>query len=365
MTLAIILGAALFLAYSNGANDNFKGVATLYGSGVVGFRTALWWGTAATFAGSLTAALIGEKLIKLFSGSGLVPDVVIADPAFLTAVILGAGITVFVTAKAGIPISTTHALTGGLVGAGLAAASDAFQFEPLLQKFLIPLAIAPLIPVVVIGFVYPVVLKFVSVVRSSRLYEDFSQGLKRPELARLAVTSDGHTRQVSVEADRDGALADESVYFAKMCDVAHFVSAGTVSFARGLNDAPKIVGVAIAAGALSVNVSIYAVAIAMAIGGLLHSRAVAESMSHKITQISHQQGIVANIFTSLMVLFASKFGVPVSTTHVSVGSIFGIGTARGEINSRLVIGIVSAWVLTLPVAMTLAAVMFFVFSRVG
>lgn len=82
MTLALIFGVTLFLAYSNGANDNFKGVATLYGSGVVSFRTALLWGTATTFAGSLAAAFIGQELIKLFSGSGLVPTAILTDLHF-------------------------------------------------------------------------------------------------------------------------------------------------------------------------------------------------------------------------------------------------------------------------------------------
>lgn len=353
MTLLLIFGAALFLAYSNGANDNFKGVATLYGSGVVSFRTALIWGTLATFAGSLTAALLGQALIKLFSGSGLVPPEILTDPAFLTAVILSAGLTVFVTARAGIPISTTHALTGGLTGAGLAAAYSQFQFAPLLSKFFLPLAVAPLIPVVVIGFIYPVATRSASRARVLLQAVGWAKVPIRPHPLGADVPT----------ATLTGAIPIRGASMERMCDVVHFISAGAVSFARGLNDAPKIAGIALAAGALSVNISIFAIALAMALGGLIHSRAVAETMSHKITRISHTEGIAANLVTSFMVLFASKFGVPVSTTHVSVGAIFGIGVSRREANAKLVTGIVSAWVLTLPVAMALAATLYFALAR--
>lgn len=351
--LFLIVAATLFLAWSNGANDNFKGVATLYGSGTVSFRTALAWGTAATFAGSLTAALVGEKLLKLFSGSGLVPAEITSDPAFLTAVILGAGLTVFGAARIGIPVSTTHALTGGLTGGGLAAAHDAFNFEPLLTKFLLPLGVAPLIPVVVIGLVLPGL--SVAVKQARKLMPPVTRGSGFPQLALARVS--GLPIAPCDRPASSGTLVRSRDY-ARLCDVMHFASAGTVSFARGLNDAPKIAGIALAASAFDVRISIFTIAAAMALGGLLHARRVAETMSHKITKISHEQGIAANMVTSIMVLFASRFGIPVSTTHVSVGAIFGIGVARGDLNKSMVSSIVSAWVLTLPLAMMMSAVIY-------
>src|SRR6188472_3350606 len=86
MTLALILLAVVVLAYSNGANDNFKGVATLFGSGTCGYRTALVWATITTLAGSLLALVLAAQLAKAFSGKGLVPDAVIQEPTFLLAV---------------------------------------------------------------------------------------------------------------------------------------------------------------------------------------------------------------------------------------------------------------------------------------
>ena len=87
---ALLIAGALFVAYANGANDNFKGVATLYGSGTVGYRGAIAWATLTTFAGSLCSVLLAEKLVRIFSAKGLVPESVAGTPEFLAAVALGA-----------------------------------------------------------------------------------------------------------------------------------------------------------------------------------------------------------------------------------------------------------------------------------
>src|SRR5438477_10992931 len=105
-----MLLAILVLAYSNGANDNFKGVATLFGSGRCSYRQALLWGTAATTAGALLALILAPGLVNTFQGKGLVPDTVIAQPAFLLAVSLGAALTILLATWTGMPVSTTHAL---------------------------------------------------------------------------------------------------------------------------------------------------------------------------------------------------------------------------------------------------------------
>src|SRR5215210_7602572 len=103
MTLTVLFLAVLFLAYSNGANDNFKGVATLFGSGTASYRAALAWATVTTLAGSLLALYLAGGLVDSFKGKGLVPDEVIRQPAFLLAVSLGAALTVLVATCTGMP----------------------------------------------------------------------------------------------------------------------------------------------------------------------------------------------------------------------------------------------------------------------
>src|SRR5713226_2067062 len=120
----LLLAGMLLLAFANGANDNFKGVATLWGGGT-SYGAVLLWATLSTFAGSVLAFSFSEGLVKVFNGSRFLGSAISADPIFLTAVALGGAVTVLLATLLGAPISTTHALAGSLVGAGLLAASPA------------------------------------------------------------------------------------------------------------------------------------------------------------------------------------------------------------------------------------------------
>ena len=139
MIIILILLCAIFLAYANGANDNFKGVATLFGSGTADYKKALWWATVTTFLGSFTAIFISTRLIVSFSGNGLIPDGIAGSPQFLISVGMGAALTVLIATITGIPISTTHSLAGALTGAGLASAGMDVNLHALGSNFFIPL----------------------------------------------------------------------------------------------------------------------------------------------------------------------------------------------------------------------------------
>jgi inorganic phosphate transporter, PiT family len=142
LTLLIFL-AACFVAYANGANDNFKGVASLHGSRTCNYRAAIGWATFTTFAGSLAAMFVAQALLKKFSGAGLVPAALTASPQFVLAVAFGAGATVILAALLGFPISTTHGLMGALIGAGLVAVGSRVNFGVLGKEFVAPLLFSP------------------------------------------------------------------------------------------------------------------------------------------------------------------------------------------------------------------------------
>ncbi|MEE9407541.1 MAG: inorganic phosphate transporter [Polaribacter sp.] len=144
MILILLFVAACFLAFSNGANDNFKGVATLFVYGTTNYKKAINWATITTFSGSVAAIFLAEKLVKNFSGKSLAPNELIQTPIFAIAIALGAAITVFTATKIGMPISTTHSLVGGLFGAGVMAIGSEFNFEKLGNTFLMPLIVNPL-----------------------------------------------------------------------------------------------------------------------------------------------------------------------------------------------------------------------------
>ena len=146
-------------------------------------------------------------------------------------------------------------------------------------------------------------------------------------------------------------------------DALHFLSAGMVSFARGLNDTPKIGAMLLVGGTLSPLAALVGVALVMAMGGLLNAKRVAETMSHRVTAMNPGQGFTANLVTSTIVILASKLGLPVSTTHVSCGALFGIGTVTRQAHWNIIVGILLAWITTLPLAAAFGALGFFALNR--
>src|SRR5260370_9367806 len=114
MTVLLFL-ATCFLAYSNGANDNFKGVASLFGSQTTSYRAAVGWATVTTFSGSISAILLSQALLRAFSGKGLVPDRIVGSEHFLLAVALGTGIHVYIATLTGFPISTTPSVNDAVI----------------------------------------------------------------------------------------------------------------------------------------------------------------------------------------------------------------------------------------------------------
>jgi inorganic phosphate transporter, PiT family len=368
----LIIGAMLFVAYVNGANDNFKGVATLFGSGVAGYRTALWWATGATAAGSIAAFFLATSLISVFQGNGLVPTALLQSPPFLAAVIFGAAVTVFAATQIGMPISTTHGLIGAWVGGGLVAAGINLGFVTLVQSFFLPLLISPLIALVLSLVTYPLlrtVLRLADVNRETCICIG-NEMLPATVMAEgLALT--GTAKSLCVIVDQEAQCLQRftgstwGVSIQRVMDCGHFLSAGAVSFARGLNDTPKIVAIGLTASALDMTWSVGLVALVMALGGLINARKVAETVSKRITAMEPDQGLSANLVTSFLVIFASKWGLPVSTTHVSCGALFGIGIVNGQAHWGVIRTILLAWVLTLPFAGISAGVIYMALSQLA
>jgi inorganic phosphate transporter, PiT family len=357
----VIVAATLLVAYANGANDNFKGVATLFGSGTADYRKALGWATITTLAGSVAGFFLATKLISIFQGKGLVPSELSESEPFVAAVVLGAAFTVMLATKIGMPISTTHSLTGALFGSGLVAAGLDLGFKALVVNFFMPLLISPLCAVVIATVGFPLVSRVLK--RASLNQENC---LCVEARSRSAVTPEGlafveATPGLRIIVDREVVCAAPQsravfgINGQKLLDATHFLSAGAVSFARGLNDTPKIVALGVVAGALDLRLSIVLVAATMALGGILHASAVAQTVSKKITGMERDHGLWANLVTSSLVIFASRWGLPVSTTHVSCGALFGIGIANSQARWQVIRTILLAWLLTLPTAALLSA----------
>jgi PiT family inorganic phosphate transporter len=134
----------------------------------------------------------------------------------------------------------------------------------------------------------------------------------------------------------------------------HVASALLICFARAVNDTPKLAALLIAARLLDAQVSLLLIAAVMALGGLLLSRRVADTMSRRVTRLDPTQGVAANLITATLVLGASQLGFPVSTTHVSVGSISGVGAGANALDWGTLRNILLSWIATLPMAAGIA-----------
>ena len=318
MLITILFLSVCFVAFTNGANANFKGVASLYGSGTTSRRGALYWGTVTTFAGSIVAFFLAEGLLKKFSGRGIVPDELVQSPAFVSAVATGAALTSFLATRFGFPVSTTHALVGALMGAGLAGSGSKVPFAALGKNFLYPLFFSPVVAMILGALVYWL-------------------------LKVLRLAPDHRTRTL---------------------DVLHYLSTGAASFARGLNDTPKMAALLLVAPSVDIRWGFVAIAVMIATGGLIDADRVAETLGKKVTGMNPGQGFAASLVTAGLVTTASFHSLPVSTTHVSVGSLLGMGATTHQAKWRKVGEILLAWVSTVPCGAILAAIAYLIISRI-
>lgn len=314
------------LAYANGANDVSKTIATLVGSGVAEYRRAVAWGTICTVAGGLCSALIASALIGTFT-KGFIAASVRQTETFTLAVLVGAILWVLLANRIAMPVSTTHAVTGALVSVGAVAfGAGNVQWSTLVQKVAIPLALSPFLALALALLVYLLI---------------------RLGFARV----------------RPNALS-----------ALHWLSSGTAAFARGLNDAPKIVALGVAFYLITDRSAEYqaplwlfaAVALAMGAGSLVGGSAVTRTLAEKVTRMDHTEGLAANLTTAALVAAASNLGLPVSTTHVSSGAIIGIGLREGvgRVRWSVVRDIALAWIVTLPAAGLLGVLAYLVLTLV-
>lgn len=376
MLIACLVLGTIWLGWSNGANDNFKGVATLYGSRTLNYRVALILATVATVAGSVVSVFLAHGLIKTFSVQSII-DAELMNDSTLAAVGLAASATILLATILGMPTSTTHALTGALVGAALVVDPTGINTGILLTRFAQPLLLSPLLSIGLTAGLYVVLhrLRARSGITSRSCFcignanpVPFIAGA--PGYARASMTGQLEvatgTTQICVDRYQGQVVG---VQVQTIVNAVHYLSAGAVCFARATNDTPKIAAILLSAPVLGLGVGqpwvLGLVTVAVALGGWLQSRRVAETMSRRITDLNTGQGLTANLVTAVLVLGASRLGLPVSTTHVSCGAIFGISAVNGKRDWRIIGRILAAWALTLPMGLAVGAGLCWLLKNLG
>ncbi len=363
----------LALAFANGTNDVSKAIATLVGSGITNYQIAIVWGSIWTVFGACVSVVVASAMVKTFS-SGLIAPGTATPPTLALAVLTGAMIWVLIASRTGLPVSTTHALIGAIVGAGLAAfAGDELIWSAIVKKIALPLLVSPLLALTM-SFLLHLALR-----KAAARWEGSCICVLPASRALVAIDVKGMTRTlfqsggtvvaVPSQCDRAG-LQGISIGL----DSIHWISSGLASFARGVNDAPKIAAIVLLGSAFAAwpnaqfQISTFVgVALAMGLGSYLGGLRVTKVLAEKVTTMNHTEGLSANLTTSSLVLVSATMGLPVSTTHVSSSAIIGIGLLKGvqAIRWSTVRDMVLAWIVTLPAAGIFAWLAYFFIARLN
>ena len=312
--------AALFaLAFANGANDAGKSVASLMIPGVAGNpprRRALLWGGFFTGVGSVTAILISGRLFSVSTPQSLLRTT--PEYTFVLAALAGATLWILAATLLRLPVSSTHAIIGALVLLAVYLFGvSAIQWEFLLYRVVLPLAGGPIAALVGIYII------------------------------------DKLTRRTGMP----GVPAKPKP---RLASIEHWGSGAAVSYARGINDAPKMA--ALGAFFLLANPSEAAwvpysiVAVAVLLGSLVLGHRVVVTAIGRHAALDQVQRSKAGAATALVVSAGAFLGAPMSTTQVHEGSNAGIGGERKVVKSVLR-GMILPWLVTLPAAGILAIAM--------
>jgi inorganic phosphate transporter, PiT family len=315
--LAGLIALALFFDFLNGFHDAANSVATIVSTRVLKPQYAVGW---AAFFNFIAFLVFGLHVAQTL-GTGIV-EAEIVDARVVFGALTGAIVWNLVTWFFGIPSSSSHALIGGLLGAGIAKAGVAVVVWSGLSKTAAAIVLSPLL-----GFVLAMAL----VLAVSWIF------VKRTPFA----------------VDR---------WFR----IFQFVSASLYSLGHGGNDAQKTMGIIaallVAHGQLpgAFRVPFWVVVScngAMALGTLLGGWRIVRTMGSRITRLTPVQGVCAETAGSITLFMATGLGIPVSTTHTITGAIMGVGAARraSAVRWNVAQRIVIAWVITMPAAALVAA----------
>lgn len=321
LALIAIIVIALVFDYTNGFHDAANAIATSVSTKALTPRTALALAAVMNIVGAListkVAKTVGAGIIDTPTGGG--------GLTIVFAALVGAITWNMITWYFGLPSSSSHALIGGLIGAALAAAHTV-QWLGVIEKVLIPMIIAPLV------------------------------GFGLGYLFMLAV----------LWSFRNAHVARASRGFR----YAQIVSAGTMAFGHGLQDAQKTMGIITLALVTSGEIDTFdvplwvviAAALAISAGTYAGGWRIMRTLGRRIIQLTPAGGFSAQTVASgVMITTATVFAVPVSTTHVITTSIMGVGSTRrlSAVRWGVAGNIVTAWVLTLPAAGAVAAIAYF------
>ncbi|MGF7150957.1 PiT family inorganic phosphate transporter [Sphingomonas zeicaulis] len=320
-----LIAVALAFDFLNGLHDAANSIATVVATRLLKPVHAVLFAAVFNFAAYfLTIAFPALHKVAETIGQGLI-DKQLVTPSVVFGALIGAMFWNVVTWMKGIPSSSSHALVGGMIGAGVAHAGITGIQWGGLNKTLIAIVLSP-----TLGMILAMLI--------------------------MLVTSWLFSRATAKGAERSFR-------------VLHLVSSAAYSLSHGLNDAQKTMGIITvllySTGYMTgpfevphwVAISCY---VAIALGTMTGGWKIIETMGSRITKLSQHQGFSASLGGSMVLFTASALGIPVSTTHTITGSIIGAGTARRASAVRWGVAgnVVTAWIITIPASATVGALFY-------
>lgn len=402
----IAASLALYMAWAIGANDVANAMGTSVGSGALTIRNAVIIAGILEFCG---AFFVGGHVTDTVSKGILDTTAVSGDPQLLLYGMLGAlaaAATLLVGAtRMGLPISTTHSIVGAIVGFGAVVLGPeaviwskvlsivaSWITSPLMGGVL-AFSIFHLIRVLILDRDDPfeqakryapafffVVFFIIGLVTLFKGLKNLNLDFALPEALMLSIALGAvgaalgalMTRRMKpVEGDEDDRFQSTERVFV----VLVFMTASSVAFAHGSNDVANAIGpfatiinieqgVDIASKTTVAPWMLMVGGVGIVVGLATWGYRVIETIGKKITQLTPSRAFSAELASAITIVLASRLGIPVSTTHILVGSVLGVGLARGigALDLRVVANILISWVSTLPIAATLSIFFYYFFK---
>ena len=325
--LALVISFALIFDFVNGFHDTANAIATVVSTRVLSPAAAILMAGVLNFAGALIATRVAKTI-----ASGLTHTEVATQTVVLSA-IMGAIVWNLITWRYGIPSSSSHAIIGGLCGAAYAhAGPEAVIWSGLREKVIVPLFASPIAGGIV-GFILMTAI--------------------------ILLLADSRSGRVGTVFRR-----------------LQILSSAAMAFSHGQNDAQKSMGIITLAlvsaglwpakGDIPIWV-ILACAVTMGLGTSAGGWRIIKTVGHRIIRLEPVHGFAAETSGAAVILTASHFGMPISTTHVISGSIFGVGVSKrlSAVRWKVAFGMIIAWVITIPISGALGALFYSLLTAAG